>query len=221
MDLQRILFVALRKWWLVFALMTLGGAMGFLTVYFGVPRYQAETKLYIMQSDQEIDEALSIEDFTLSRYLVEQYSNIISTRTVEKSIIDKVGVDDLNEKKLQKMVELITREDSNIFNIRATGSDPQVVAAVANATAAEFTEELNKITKNNAVGILDEALVPRTIETTYVKVRILFGTLIGLMLAFSIIFFIEFFKTPIRSVEDIEDGVGLRVIGQIPDYDIR
>lgn len=221
MELKRIAFVVMRKWWLIALLMLLGCGLAILSVYLGPPRYQAETTLYIMQSDQQIDASMSIEDFTLSRYLVEQYKNIISTRAVVTGILEQVPAKNLTEEDLNKMVELITKEDSNIFNIRATGSDPKIVAAIANATANEFTRQLNKITKNNAVGIMDIALVPKAIDTKYVKVRIIFGVLLGLVLALGAIYLIEYFRAPIHSVEDIEDGINLRVIGQIPDYDIR
>lgn len=220
MEFKRILFVILRKWWLLALLAVIGGGIGFLYVNFGPPRYQAEATLYIVQSDSEMERAMDYDDFALSKYLVEQYANIISTRTVQTSILREVGVDSLTTDDLNDMVELVTQEDSNLFVIRATGSDPEMVKDIADATANEFSSQLNRLSQTNVVGVLDYALVPNTIAPGYLKTRILFGVLLGLMTALGVIYVTEFLWAPIISAEDIEKGLDLRVIGQIPDFDI-
>lgn len=217
MEINRLIFLTIRKWWLIVLCAVMGGGIGFLFVSFEQPVYEADTSLYIMQNDQNMD---AIDNFTFSKYLVDQYSQIISSRTVATAILQNIHGYTITEKQLLSMIEISTNENSNIFTIKATGPDPVLTAAIANATARQFTLELNKITKRDAVGILDEALTPNNPIPNNLIAKVLLGGLFGLVLAIAIIYFIDYFDTSIRSVEDIQ-SLNLHVIGIIPEHDIH
>lgn len=221
MEINKLFFIALRKWWLIVLLAVLGGGIGFFSVFSQTPVYEASTSLYIMQSDQESDINLSISNFTLSKYLVEQYSQIISSRTVATTILQDLQKYNISEYQLMSMVSISTNENSNIFTIQARGLDPELTAAVANATASQFAFQLNRITKSNSVAILDKALTPNYPVSNYKTAKLLIGILFGLVLSIAIIYFLEYFDTSIRSAEDIEEELNLRVIGLIPEHDIH
>lgn len=216
MEIRRILSTVVRKWRVVVLLAVLGGGLSFLSVYFAKPIYQADTKLYIMTG-----KTMDLQDFTVSQYLVQQYTQIISSRTVTSAILRDLKTYSITEKGLLSMIHIVTIKDSNIVTISATNPDPATAAAIANATGREFTAQLSQITNTINVGILDDALVPNYPVSNQVTMKVLLGLLAGLMVAFGIIFVIEYFDTTIRSVEDIVNGLNVRVIGIIPEHDIR
>ena len=118
------------------------------------------------------------------------------------------------------MVSIASQEKSNIFIISATSSNPTIAAAVANAMGRIYLRQIRELSNSNNVGILDQALVPKY-PINKKGTEIYLGILSGLMIAFGIIYVIEYFDTTVRSVEDIEKGLNLSVIGIIPERNIR
>ena len=184
--------------------------------------YQANVSLYIMNRDKVLTkgETLSAQDLAVSQQLVRQYSEIISSRSLVLAVLKEVKDYNLTEETLLEMIFFDGKKDSSILTISVKWNDPAVAAIVANATAREFTSQIRKITNSDNVGILDEAVIP-TIPVSSRMLKILLGILAGLIISLGFIYINDYFDTTVRSVEDIENGLGLRVIGIMPEYDIR
>lgn len=228
MEIRRILYSVARKWWLIVLLAVLGGGIGFLKVYYTKPMYQADTTLYIMNLDKVSTQSLNSTDIKLSQDLVRQYYQIIYGRSVISAVSQEVKGYNLSEGAISSMIKINMdsatingQTDSNIFTISTRWSDPNIAAAVANASAHAFSTQIRQLTNSNNVGILDEALAPNYPLSNNGTQKILLGIMVGLMLAFGIIYIIEYFDTTVRSVEDIEKDLNVSVIGIIPELDIR
>ena len=223
MDIRRILYSVARKWWLIVLLGVLGGGISYLTVYFTKPVYQADTKLYIMNLDKVSTngQKLNSSDITLSQQLVRQYYEMIYSRSVATAVSQEVKEYNLSQNAILSMVSIASKEDSNVFTISARWSDPAIAAAVANATSRAFSAKIRQLSNSDNVGILDEALVPNYPINNKGPQTVLLGLLAGWMVALGIIYIIEYFDTTVRSVEDIEKGLNLSVIGIIPELNIR
>jgi len=222
-EIRRIFYSVARKWWLILFLAILGGGIGFLNVYYTKPVYQANTTMYIMNLDKVSTNAESLKssDITLSQQLVRQYYEIIYSRSVISAVAQEVKEYNLSEGEILSMVSIDSKLDSNVFTISARGSDPNITAAVANATGRAFSAQIRQLSNSDNVGILDEALIPNYPVNNKGTQKVLLGILTGLMVALGIIYFIEYFDTTVRSAEDIEKGLGVCVIGIIPELHIR
>lgn len=223
MEPKKILYVILKNWLLISILLILGGTAGYLSAQLPERTYEAEVKMYIKSIDRADDRALSMSDFTLSEYLVQQYSQIISSRTVLSAIMDGVrqkNVQDITEEELTEMIRIDSNEQSNIFSISAIHTDPYVAAAVADATSDQFSIQLNIITNSETVGILDEAQIPELPVPDRKAIKVLFGMIAGGMIALAVIWIREYFRTAVRTEEDIEKSLGLPLVGIIPEHDI-
>jgi len=179
--------------------------------------------LYISNHDPVVTGGKSISslDRTLHPELVRQYYDIIYSRSLTSAVSKEVKEYNLSENEILSMVSITSKDNSNIFTISARGSDPTMVAAVANATGHEFITQLHQLWNSNNVGILDAALVPDySINNKRVQ-KILLGISIGLTIALGIIYCINYYDTTVRSAEDIVRGLKVRVIGIIPEHDIH
>lgn len=223
MEIRRIIYSLFRKWWLILLLAILGGGIGFLKVYYTKPMYQADTTMYIMNFDKVLTEGqeLKSSDITLSQQLVRQYYEIIYSRSVTSAVSQEVKEYNLSENEILSMVSIVSKTDSNVFTISARGLDPNIVADVANATGRAFSKKIRELSNSNNVGVLDEAQVPNHPLNKKGMQEVLLGILTGIMVAFGITYFIEYFDTTVRSAEDIELALKISVIGIIPEHDIR
>lgn len=223
MEIRRIFYSIFRKWWIVILLAVLGGGVSYLNVYYTEPVYQAETKLYISNLDTTVTNAkpLNSSELALRQQLVRQYYDIIYSRTLTLAVAQEFKEYNLTGNAISSMISINSKEDTNIFTISARGSDPTIVAAVANATGREFIAQLRQLSNIGTVGILDKALVPNYPLNSNGEQKVLLGIFLGLTVAFGIICSLAYYDTTVRSAEDIVKGLKVRVIGIIPDHDIR
>lgn len=224
MEIKRLFHAYIRKLWLLILLSVIGGSIaGYISLYRITPVYQAETTLYIVNRDktQLLGESLNYNDVVTGRRLVQDYSEIIRSRSVITPALRELTDYNLNEIMLDAMTTVDLKDESNVLVISATWPEAKTATAAANAMSRAFIEKISEITNSDSIGILDEALVPDyPIPISHAK-NILIGLLAGFAIAFGTIYVIELFDTTIRSAEDVEHGLKLHVIGIIPEHDIR
>lgn len=223
MEIRRLFYSIMRNWWLVALLALVGGGLGFLNVFLAKPVYQADATLYIMNRDKILTtgEPLSTQDLAVSQQLVQNYTEIIFSRAVASAVLRDLENYNLTREQLLASINLNSNKGSNILTISATADEPGLAAAIANAAAREFTDKIRQLTNSDNVGILDEAQVPEYPVGSNSLKKALIGLLAGLVAALGIIYVREYFDTTVRSAEDIENGLKVRVIGLIPEHDIQ
>lgn len=223
MELRRLFYSVLRKWWLIAILVVIGGGLSFLNVFLSVPVYQADTTMYILNKDKVLTtgQSLSTQDIQFSQQLLQNYSGIVFSRSVMSAAAGDLREYNLTENQIMSSIDLGSSKSSNILTLSAVSRDPVMAAAIANAVARAFTEQMVQLTNSDTIGILDEALVPQYPMSNNGIKKILIGILAGLIVALGIIYVKEYFDTTVRAAEDIEKGLQVRVIGIIPEHDIK
>lgn len=217
MEIKRIINALRRRWWVILLVLALGTGLGFLSTVLIKPMYKAETNLYIANRNKVLLVDESLQDIEASQQLVLKYTDVISSRSLTSRVLEQVN-NVLTEKQLLSMVSIISKKDSNILTIETVWHDPLVAANIANAMGTEFINQIKIITNSDNVGVLDAALVPPR-PVTNNTIRILLGTLIGLIAAFGAVYFLEYYDDRVHDPEDIEDILKVRVVGIVPKYD--
>jgi capsular polysaccharide biosynthesis protein len=222
-DLQRLIHAIIRRIWLVALLAIIGsGIFGTYSVMTASPVYQTETSLYIMKRSDSVlsGDTVNLQDIALSRELIKDYGYILLSRRVLEPAIAELNAAGIPVAGIGGALGVGLSEESNVMSISVTWPDPVQAAAIANAVSRSFTQEVSVLTSNNSVGILDEALVPAyPIPSNHVKM-IVVGFMAGMIIALGLIYVRELFDNTIRSAAEIENGLDLKVIGIIPEYNI-
>lgn len=222
MDLKRIFYSVTRKWWLVLILAVLSGGIGYyLNIFSYQPMYKADTTLYVLNKDKVLaGEALDTYDLAISQKLIAQYSGIFYSRSVTSEAANDLENFKIPHTMLAKMVRISSEEESNLLIIEAVAPDPEFSAAAANVMANQFITKIRTLTNSNYIGILDRAEVPVSPIPNNALLKTILFIFGGLVIALGIIYVIEYFDTTVRSAENVEDHLKLRVIGIIPELDI-
>lgn len=223
MDIRRILYAVVRKWWIIAITVSLfGGAGYYINIVLAPTIYRTDTTLYVLNRSK-IDEgqSLSTSDLILSQSFVKQYSGIFDSRTVNQATARRLSGYNISEQMIPAMVQMSNQKDSNLLTIKATAPDPKMAADIANAMAEEFILQIRLITKSDFIGVLDEAQVPERPASNNGFIKTIIFIFGGLIIALGIIYLIEYFDTTVRSAEEVEELLNMRVIGIIPEHDIR
>ena len=106
--------------------------------------------------------------------------------------------------------------DTQMIQISVSDRNPKKAATIANEIAEVFIKEIQDIYKLDNVKVA--ATKPYNIN--YLKDNVIFIAA-GLVLKCGIIFIVFYFDTTIKTSDEIEEKLGLTVIGMVPKMEDR
>ena len=175
-------------------------------VYVGfiiTPMYHSSTTLILVGGNDNQNSTTTQNDINLNKNLVSTYSEIVKSRTVLQQVIDKLKLD------------VSSVENTEIIKIQVSNKDNKVAKKIATTTADVFIKEVKNIYNLTNVSVIDKAILETNpYNINYVK-QLLIAGLIGFVLSSLVVFLIFYFDTTIKSSKDIEEKLGLPVIGNI------
>ena len=151
---------------------------------------------------------------------LQQVTTIILLEIIKsKAVLDKV-IKNLKLKnsysELKSKVTVQAVENTEIIDIYVSDANTKKATKIANEISKVFVSEINKFYKLNNVTILDKAEDAKTpYNVNYLKDNAIY-TIIGLVFSMGIIFIIFYFDTSIKTSDEIENKLGLTVIGTVP-----
>ena len=200
---------------IVLVVLILGGAY---SLFIKTPMYKS-TSTIVLVSDEGTNsnttKTYTNSDVQLNQNLVSTYSEIVKSRRILETVIDNLKLDYTFDE-LQNRVSVSTKDDTEIIVINVLDEDSAVAADVANEIVKVFSNEIKDIYKLQNVSTIDiaqEAKSPSNINLIKDAIIYIF---IGIVLAGGIVFLLFYFDTSVKSAEEVENKLGLPVIGIIP-----
>ncbi len=189
--------------------------LGVLYVKFlQVPMYHSATTLILVSDNNNNNSAAMQSDINLNKNLVSTYSEIVKSRTVLKKVKKELELD-MSIKKLSKQIEVTSVENTEIIRIEVSDEDNKLAQKIAKEVAKTFMNEVKDIYNLTNITIIDKAsLEKKPYNVSMIKQVGLFG-ISGLVIGSVVVFLIFYFDTSIKSSKDIEEKLGLPVIGNV------
>lgn len=178
-----------------------------------VPMYKSNTTIVLVSEHQ--NEGYNTSELQLNKNLVSTYSEIIKSRKVLEPVLNNLNLD-YSYGALKSNVSVSSVTNTEIIKIVVADKDPEVATKIADEIAKVFTEEIQKIYKINNVSIVDTAVADtKPYNVSFIKDNAIYIA-IALVLSCGIIFICFYFDTTIKTSEDIENKLGLTVVGIVP-----
>ncbi len=186
------------------------------TMVLKTPLYKGDTTLILVKKeDADSSSSLTQNDIVLNQKLVATYSEIIKSRRVLNQVISQLKLNE-STKELSKKVTVSNKSDTEIIQISVSDEDPKRAAQIADTIADVFKQEVMEIYSLENVTIIDEAEVQSTPYNIQLGKSFLLFFAAGLVVAGGVVFAIYYFDTSIKSSEEVENRLGIPVIGNIP-----
>ena len=216
-DFRRY-FLAIKKNKLIVIIVAIASlAIGILLNYNVKPdKYRAYSNVYSVSFGSYTDSVEGV-------YVLQTYSDIINSRKVANRAAMIIGDDSLDGEKIKSMITYSYSEQSPVYYIYATTTDPQLSMTIANAVAKAFVIEMNNIMGEDNAQILDEAYDYEQVfngRKDQIK-NILIITLLGTLLCLFVIVMISFFSNKVESVNDVTLNGEIEILGVIPNFDVE
>jgi capsular exopolysaccharide synthesis family protein len=220
-DLRK-LFRALWKkaWLLVLVSITCAALTLVFTVAFVAPKYESSATFFVNNGSLTGGDkgGLSSSDIAASRGLVSTYIEILNTRETLQKVIDYAKLD-MTPAELKGMITAEPVEETELFQVSCTHTDPVVAENIAKAITKVFPSRITSIITNTTVQVVDSPVMPSAPVSPNKVTNTILGFLVGFLLSAGVVVLQEVLDVTIRSEEDIARSCQYSVLTVVPDME--
>ncbi|WP_025025725.1 YveK family protein [Caldalkalibacillus mannanilyticus] len=221
-DLRAIFGIVWKKMWLVLLISVFVTSLsGFYSIYLVEPEYKASAEILVSQTYDSTEEFYYFRgDIYTNIELINTYNVIIKSPRILDKVIEEYNLD-LNYAQLNSSVVVNAVKNSQVMSISVYDRDYNNAVFLANAIASTFQKEIKELMKVNNVHIMAEAKEesnPRPVSPQPFF-NMLIAFVIGTMLGIGLIFLLEYLDNTIKTEDDLEQLLGLPVLGTIAKID--
>lgn len=196
---------------LVFAIAAFG-----YSAFLAKKEYQSTSRIYVVSRQNQDNNALTNSDLQAGSYLVKDYREIILSQNVLSQAIEELKLD-MTPAELSKKISVSVPTDTRILSITAKDGDPKEAARIANGLRNVAAEKIISVTKVSDVTTLDEAEVPQSPSSPNIRRNVLLGFVTGAGLIVVLLVVVEVLDDRVKRPEDVEELMGLPLLGVVPD----
>lgn len=205
-----------KKFFIVFVGLLVGTVALLGSVFFIKPKYTSTTRIYVVSRSS--DTTLTNQDLQAGSYLVNDYKEVITSSEVLASVINQEKLS-MSAGQLSGEISVNIPTDTRVISISVTDTDAQRACDIANTVREVAAEKIKAVTKVDDVTTLESATKASHPSSPNVKKNAAIGFFAGAFVAIVGILVAEVLDDRVRRPEDIEEVLGLTLLGVVPDAD--
>lgn len=205
-----------RKFFIIFIALVVGTVALLGSVFFLKPKYTSTTRIYVVSRSS--DSSLTNQDLQAGSYLVNDYKEVITSNEVLSSVISQENLS-LSTSELSNMISVNIPTDTRVISISVEDTDAKEASDIANTIREVAAEKIKSVTKVDDVTTLEAAEVASKPSSPNIKRNAALGVLVGGFLAIVGILVFEVLDDRVRRPEDVEEVLGMTLLGVVPDID--
>ena len=190
-------------------------ALGYST-FIIKPNYTSTTRIYVVNRQANENSTLTNQDLQAGTYLVKDYKEIIFSQDVLAKVIDDLKLN-VQPSALAKKINVTVPTDTRIVSIAVSDGDAKEAARIANSLRQIAAEKIIAVTKVSDVTTLEEAEVPNSPSSPNIRRNTLIGFLAGGFLISVVILVVEVLDDRVKKPEDVEEALGITLLGVVPN----
>lgn len=187
-------------------------AMFFVAYFMMADEYTAVTSMYVLASSEDQGGSALSTDLSASQMITNDVATLLTSNRVVADAAQEVGLEDLGDFDISVSSETTTR----VLSVSVTGENPVVAADIANALATNVSSIAQEVMNVESVNIVDLASVPNSPSGPNRVLYVVVAFMAGLFAAVAIVVLVDMLDTRVRNAEQVEELLGLPVIGRIP-----
>lgn len=215
-KIEDIVDILLKRWKMIVAITMaatiLSGVVSFFVI---APKYESSTKVFIGKENTK-DENYNSNDVQMYQKLLKTYSEVIMTNDLVEKAIEKDNLNVTSEEAL-KSLTVTPRADTQILEIKYISTDKTLAKDLVDSVTSEFISYSTELIPNGNVKIIESVKMPENPASPNKKLNIAVAFVLGLMVSVGLAFLLEFMDNTFKTKEQLEQILGIPVIGAIPD----
>ena len=174
--------------------------------------YSATVSMYVLVKQENANSNSLSSDLSASQMVTNDVATLLKSDRVVNETASALGLDSLKAYK----TSITSSTTSRVLSLEVTGPDAEMAANVANKMADEVSSVAHDVMNVDSVNVVDSAKVPTTPSGPKRPLFMAIGLLGGLFVAVAIVVVSDMLNTKVRDEEELEELLGLPVIGRIP-----
>lgn len=217
-DLVELFYYYRTKWIPIIITFLIGIILaGGITKYLITPRYQAQSKLYVVSASN--DSVVDLADLNIGTALSKDYEKLLYIRPIVNEIIEEKKLPYTYEQ-LVDMITVASIDETRILTITVESINPQEAQDIANAMADKAVAYLPKLMETDAPNIAERAIFPELPSSPNLIKNMLIGGVAGLFIALAFFTVIFLMDDTLQSAEEVEKTFGVMPLTVIPEGDL-
>lgn len=174
--------------------------------------YTASVSMYVLSKSSNDSSTITNSDLSASQMLTNDVAQLVKS--------NRVVTDTASSLKMQNLadcdIDVTSSTTTRVISISVTCESAQTAAAVANGLAKTVDDVAQEVMDVQSVNVVDQASEPSSPSGPSRVMYTAVAFLAGLFLAVAIIVLMDMLNTRVRNPEEVEELLGLPVVGRIP-----
>lgn len=134
-ELHRLFAIVLRRWWLLLGLTALTAAAGYMISQRQTPVYEATATVLVGDITKSTN--LNREDVQMSALFAQTYADLAVRQPVLQGVVGMLNLD-VTWEELRKYVEVTSKNNTQMIEIKAEASTPDLARKIADEIAKQL-----------------------------------------------------------------------------------
>ena len=209
-----------KKIWIVLLLsLFFSGLMVSVLLLLTSEQYETSTKLFLSAKSLENEAGKNYLDLSADRSLAENYAEIIKSELFAGMVIKKLGLSGITQAELSNSIRASVVKNSSILELKVRHKNKVTAKKIAEAFPMVINDLQIPISDSRTIIVLNMPADAKPL-TSQKLIMVTVSLITGILLAIGFLLILKKKKRVIRTREDVESFLGLKVAGVIPDYDI-
>lgn len=189
-----------------------------MTFFFITPKYSASTEVLVNRATDP-NATTQFADLQTDVQMINTYKDIIINDVILEDVRKDLKIA-TTASSLKGKIEIVTKQNSQVFAIKVTDSDPYMAADIANTVAKVFQEKISGIyTSVQNIKQISPAVPNSSQISPRPTVNMLIGLFLGLLLGIGLSFLMEFLNKTVRDEKFMIDSLGWTNLGAVSQMD--
>ena len=217
-TLEQIFHILIKRLPMIVLFACLGGVVSAVYSWQYLDNvYQTSSTVMVSNSK---DASAATAQMTSSEYnfnvqLVNSYSALCRTNRVLDQVITTLDLP-ITADQLSSMVSVASVNDTEIIYISVRNGDPVLAQTICNTMTTVFQKEVINIMKMDNVQIIDKAPLMLAPVSPNRERNVLIGVMLGAVLGAALGFALELLDRTVKTDEQIQEILGVPVLGTMP-----
>ena len=212
-DIKDIL---IKRWKMILSITLMTTlTVGIISFFVIAPKYEASTKVFIGKENTK-NENYNNSDIQMYQQLLKTYAEVITTNNLVEKAIESEDLNISSEEVLRSLT-VTPSANTQILEIKYISTDNVLARDLIDAVTTQFIKSSTELIPNGNVKIIETVKLPETPVSPNKKMNIAIAFLLGLMVSIGLSFLLKFMDNTFNNKEQMEEVLGLPVLGAIPD----
>lgn len=188
-----------------------GIAMAVVSFLFMPNTYTSSVSMYVLAKSTDTA-SLNNQDLTASQMITNDVTALVESDRVLNDTAKALWMDSLSG----YSIDVTNTTNTRVITLSVTGEDAKGTAAVANKLVEVTSSVAQEVMDVKSVNAIDQAQTPTSPSGPNRMLYTAVAVLAGLFIAIFLVVLSDMLNTRARNAEDVEELLGLPVIGRIP-----